>query len=85
VIAEYATSHWVKNLRANPLVQVRLAGKKFAGRAAIVSGDTKPELHRAVQDLSRRKYGWGDGLVVQVTPESASSRRARRPRRTVDL
>ena len=73
MIAEYATSHWVQNLQANPLVQVRAAGKTFAGRATIVSPDAKPDLHRAVRDLSRRKYGWGDGLVVQVTPESASS------------
>ena len=73
MIAEYPTSHWVHNLRANPLVQVRVAGKKFGGRATIVSPDKEPDLHRAVQELSRRKYGWGDGLVVQVTPESASS------------
>jgi len=79
VIAEYATSQWVQNLRANPVVQVRVAGKKFAGLAAILSPDKEPNLHRAVQDLSRKKYGWGDGLVVQVTPESASAGKGEAP------
>jgi len=68
VIAEYATSHWVQNLLAYPDVQVRVAGKRCVGRARILPVDADPELNRAVQDLSREKYGWGDGLVVEVTP-----------------
>jgi len=69
VIAEYPTSHWLQNLRAHPKAQVRLAGKSFAARARIVSPETEPELHRAVQALSRQKYGWGEGLIVELIPE----------------
>jgi deazaflavin-dependent oxidoreductase (nitroreductase family) len=68
VIAEYPTSHWVQNLLAHPEVQVRVAGKHFSGRARILPVDTEPDLNRAVRDLSREKYGWGDGLVVELTP-----------------
>jgi len=71
VIAEYPTSHWVQNLQADPCVQVRVAGKKFAARATTISPKAEPELHRAIQEQSRNKYGWGDGLVVQLDPESA--------------
>jgi deazaflavin-dependent oxidoreductase (nitroreductase family) len=70
VIAEYPTSHWVQNLQADPRVQVRLAGKNFAARAVSLSPET--ELHRAIQEQSRTKYGWGDGLVVELNPESAA-------------
>ena len=73
VIAEYPTSHWLQNLRAHPQVQVRLAGKSFAARARIVSPENEPELHRAVQALSRQKYGWGEGLIVELIPDDNSS------------
>ena len=66
LIAEYPTSNWLQNLRAHPDAQVRVGEKKFAVRARLVSPETEPELHRAIADLSREKYGWGDGTVVQL-------------------
>ena len=68
LIAEYATLNWVRNLVACPLVEVRVAGNRFRARARVVSPDTK--LNLAIQQLSRDKYGWGDGLVVELTPEN---------------
>ncbi len=66
VIAEYPTSNWLQNLRADPEVQVRVAGHSFKARARLLSPETDPELHLAVQELSRKKYGWGEGLVVEL-------------------
>lgn len=68
LIAEYPTSHWLQNLRAHPETQVRVSGEKFAARARIVSPQTEPELHRAIADLSSKKYGWGEGTVVELIP-----------------
>jgi hypothetical protein len=68
LIAEYATSNWIQNLVACPEVQIRVAGnniKALAGVVPLGSG-----LSRAVQQLSRDKYGWGDGLIVELTPEN---------------
>jgi len=73
VIAEYPTSQWVQNLRAHLRVGVRVAGKSFPARARVVSPQAEPELYRAVQDLSREKYGWGAGVVVELIPESVPS------------
>lgn len=67
VIAEYSTSHWVQNLRAHPEAQVRVAGENFTIRARIISPETESELHRAIAELSRKKYGWGDGTIVELT------------------
>jgi deazaflavin-dependent oxidoreductase (nitroreductase family) len=71
VIAEYPTSQWVQNLRAHPHAQVRVAGKNFPAEARILSPETEPGLCRTVQNLSRKKYGWGEGLVVELAPASS--------------
>jgi deazaflavin-dependent oxidoreductase (nitroreductase family) len=69
LIAEYATSKWLQNLRAHPDAQVRVGEKNFATSARFVSSEAEPELHQAVSDLSRKKYGWGEGTVVELIPE----------------
>lgn len=74
LIAEHATSHhWVRNLQADPNVQVRVAGRKFAARARVrvLSPETDSALIAVIQALSRQKYRWGDGLVVELAPEQS--------------
>jgi deazaflavin-dependent oxidoreductase (nitroreductase family) len=71
VIAEFATSQWVQNLRVHPQAQVRVGEKTFAARARLLALKAHPQLHTAVQELSRKKYGWGDGLIVELTPENS--------------
>lgn len=68
VIAEYDTSHWVQNVRTHSEVQVRVGGKNLAARARVLSAETDGDLLRAVQELSRKKYGWGEGTVVELRP-----------------
>ncbi|MGD0514371.1 MAG: nitroreductase family deazaflavin-dependent oxidoreductase [Terriglobales bacterium] len=67
LIAEYPASHWLRNLQAHPEAQVRLAGEKFATRARILSPETDTDLHRIIANLSREKYGWGEGTIVELT------------------
>jgi deazaflavin-dependent oxidoreductase (nitroreductase family) len=67
LIAEYPTSHWLQNLQAHSEVQVRVAGEKFTAQARIVSPQTEADLHRAIADLSREKYGWGEGTIVELS------------------
>lgn len=68
VMAEYETSNWVRNLRANPDVQVRVSEKRFAARARILVAGTEDETCRAVQKLYQEKYDWSDGLIVELIP-----------------
>jgi deazaflavin-dependent oxidoreductase (nitroreductase family) len=68
VIAEYDTSQWVQNVSASRDVRVRVGGTSFAARAHILTAEHDPDLLRAVQQLSREKYGWGEGTVVELTP-----------------
>ena len=72
LIAEHRwETHWVQNLVADPRVHVRVGREEFAARARVVDADA--DAHGAVQELSERKYGWGDGLVVELTPEVSAS------------
>jgi len=40
----------------------------FSARARVVDARTERKLARAVRALSEKKYGWGDGLVVELAP-----------------
>ena len=69
LIAEYPTSNWLRNLRADSQARVRVAGKSFAAHARFITSEAEPELHRAIADLSNQKYGWGDGTIVELVVE----------------
>lgn len=68
IIAEHSTSNWVKNLHADPNVQIKVAERNLNARARILSPDADRTLIASVQERSRQKYGWGDGLVVELNP-----------------
>jgi hypothetical protein len=71
VMAEYPTSHWVQNLSADPRVQLRVDGKTANALARVLSVETEAGLVAVVRDLFKEKYGWGEGLPVELIPESA--------------
>ncbi len=74
LIAEHGESaRWVRNVRANPDVAVRVGERRFAARARIVSAEAEPALWQAARARSEAKYGWGDGLVVELAPTRPSS------------
>jgi deazaflavin-dependent oxidoreductase (nitroreductase family) len=70
LIAEHLwDTHWVQNLLADPRVGVRVGDERFSARARVVDGAAEPALHERIQELSEKKYGWGDGLIVELTPD----------------
>jgi deazaflavin-dependent oxidoreductase (nitroreductase family) len=71
LIAEHRErAHWVGNIQAQPHVNVRLGDRRFEATARVVEDAREPELASAVKALSDAKYGWSDGLVVEITPET---------------
>jgi deazaflavin-dependent oxidoreductase (nitroreductase family) len=68
VIAEYSTSQWLHNLQACPDVNVRIADERFAASACVIRSASDPDLHKRVQQASQQKYGWGEGVVVELMP-----------------
>lgn len=68
MIAEYPTSNWVQNVHSDPVVQVRVAGQSFAAHARILQTKADNALQTIIQNLSKKKYGWGDGVIIELTP-----------------
>ncbi len=58
----------MKNLRVDSRVHVRVGEARFEARARVVDAGGEPALCEAIRELSERKYGWGDGLVVELRP-----------------
>ena len=69
IIAEHGErANWVRNIGTNPRVHVRVGDRRFEGSARLVADEREPELARAVKALSDVKYGWSDGLIVEIRP-----------------
>jgi deazaflavin-dependent oxidoreductase (nitroreductase family) len=62
-------AQWVRNILANSAVEVRVASEVFRARARSIDPSREPALAEAVRQLSRAKYGWGEGLIVELTPQ----------------
>jgi deazaflavin-dependent oxidoreductase (nitroreductase family) len=71
-------AHWVKNLRACPDVSFSVGSRRdresqvrrTAARARVIDDAAEPEPARQVRTLMDQKYGWSDGLVVAIAPET---------------
>jgi deazaflavin-dependent oxidoreductase (nitroreductase family) len=82
LVAEHGLrARWVQNLLADPVVRVRVGTRRFRARARVVDRGAERDLVGAVRRHSEAKYGWGDGLVVEISPAPGPSSRPRSERR----
>lgn len=63
-------SHWVQNIRHNPAITIRLGKDLRPGTGRVVDPATEPALAAAITALMEAKYEWGDGTIVELTPET---------------
>jgi deazaflavin-dependent oxidoreductase (nitroreductase family) len=77
---------WVKNLRANSWVVVRIGQRKIEATGRVLDRETDRELWDQVAEIANRKYGWGDGPPVELTPLNSvsSPNKAGASRRSAD-
>jgi len=69
VLAErFHEAQWVKNVEHNPRVRARVAGHSFEATARILDPERDSRAWQQAQGLAREKYGWGEGLPVELTP-----------------
>ena len=62
-------AHWVQNIIHHPEVSFSVSGRTIDGRAKIISQEIEEGAAGDVADLMKEKYGWSDGLTVELTPE----------------
>jgi deazaflavin-dependent oxidoreductase (nitroreductase family) len=70
ILAEhFHKAQWVKNIERNPRVRVRLGDREFEATARALDEKRDADAWKLAQRLGREKYGWGDGLPVEITPD----------------
>ena len=70
ILAEHhRRAHWVRNIEREPNVRVRIGGRDLTGTGRVLDPAADRETWDRAQDLARRKYGWGEGLPVEITPD----------------
>lgn len=63
---------WVKNLRQTPTVKVRIGDRHIDAVARVLDRIADRTLWDHVAAMASRKYGWGEGLPVEITPVLSS-------------
>jgi deazaflavin-dependent oxidoreductase (nitroreductase family) len=56
-------AHWIKNILHNPKVSFNINSETQRGCARIVNNNEN------VSNLMNKKYGWSNGLIVELNPE----------------
>ena len=59
---------WVKNIRRNQKVAVRIAEWQIEATARVLDRRVDHKLWKEVTAIADDKYGWGEGLPVEITP-----------------
>jgi deazaflavin-dependent oxidoreductase (nitroreductase family) len=60
-------AHWVRNIMHNPRVSFTVNDTiTLTGIARVVEKDKEPKLAAEVSKLMSTKYGWKEGLIVEL-------------------
>jgi len=62
-------AQWVQNIINNPRVKVRVGEREFEATARVLDAERDREAWERAQKAGREKYGWGEGLPVEITPK----------------
>jgi deazaflavin-dependent oxidoreductase (nitroreductase family) len=60
-------AHWVQNIMHNSRIKFTVKSRSFEGNARIVDKNTDSKLAEEISNLMHTKYGWSDGLIVEVS------------------
>ena len=67
ILAEHFNkAQWVRNIERNPRVRVRLGDQQFEATARALENERDRETWLTARQLAREKYGWGEGLPVEI-------------------
>jgi deazaflavin-dependent oxidoreductase (nitroreductase family) len=70
ILAEhFHKAQWVKNIERNPRVRVRVGEREFEATARALDRERDAVRWEAAQQLAREKYGWGEGLPVEIVTD----------------
>ena len=58
----------MRNIQSQPQVKVRVGDAAFDAIVRVMHNDREPQLAATVKALFDAKYGWSDGVLVELTP-----------------
>ena len=68
IFAEHGyKAQWVQNVLSDPHVRVRVGDKEWNGLARVLDPEQDRDACVKVRELAGEKYGWGEGLPVEIT------------------
>ena len=68
----YDRADWVRNIQKDSLVHFRVGKQSFDGHGRILDSSRDLDLCGEIEQLSNAKYGWSDGLIVELAPQVAN-------------
>jgi deazaflavin-dependent oxidoreductase (nitroreductase family) len=68
VISEREHAHWVQNIMHDPRISFAVNYETWEGTARVVHKEKEPKLAAEVSNLMGTKYGWNEGLIVELIP-----------------
>ena len=69
ILAEHRErADWVKNIARNPYIHARVGSAAFDATARVLDAERDRDAYRIAQKMMTEKYGWGDGLPVEIAP-----------------
>jgi deazaflavin-dependent oxidoreductase (nitroreductase family) len=72
ILAEhFHEAQWVKNIEHHAQVRVRVGDREFDGTARVLDPERDREAWQTAQRLANEKYGWGEGLPVEIVKRDA--------------
>jgi len=63
-------SHWVKNILHNPKISFWVERQTYQGSGRAIDPQREPELAAEVSTKMDAKYGWSEGLIVELSPST---------------
>jgi deazaflavin-dependent oxidoreductase (nitroreductase family) len=57
-------AHWVQNIVHKPQVSYSVSDERFVGTARVIEG--KDPVAAEIKKLMKKKYGWDQGLIVEL-------------------
>ena len=68
ILAEhFFKTQWVQNIVRNPRIRVRVGDHECDATARVLDPDIDSAAWHKAQELAREKYGWGEGLPVEIS------------------
>jgi deazaflavin-dependent oxidoreductase (nitroreductase family) len=71
ILAEhFHRTQWVKNIIHNSRVRFRVDDRELEATARVLDETRDKTEWQLARRLEQEKYGWSDGLVVELTPDT---------------